>query len=184
MFWFVMYVNESIEKYLPWACPFSGVKFHGTFHFQKIIFLQLLQIWSSYCFHCDTDQLWTHTQSNNKTKCFKLILLTVKNPTPHLRTFWQYDHMHQLAPGLFCVATSTQTLIGSFVWKMIQPQDVQKNEWAQCNNLTPTVANKSDLCDGASFAEWCDGAGLFQKLFSQLGNHLCWPFLTMAWSHL
>ena len=49
------------RKYSPWACPFSGVEFHGTFHFQKIIFLQLFQIWSSYCFHCDTDQLWTHS---------------------------------------------------------------------------------------------------------------------------
>ena len=34
------------RKYSPWACPFSGVEFRGTFHFQKIIFLQLLQIWS------------------------------------------------------------------------------------------------------------------------------------------
>ena len=76
------------QKYSPWACPFSGVEFRAAFHFQKIIFFQLLQIWSSYCFHCDTDQLWRHTQSNNKTKCFKRILLTVKNPTPHLRTFW------------------------------------------------------------------------------------------------
>ena len=59
------------QKYSPWACPFSGVEFCGAFHFQKIIFLQLLQIWSSYCFHYDTDQLWMHTQSNNKTKCFK-----------------------------------------------------------------------------------------------------------------
>ena len=33
-------------KRSPWACPFSG-------GFQIIIFLQLLQIWSSYCFHCD-----------------------------------------------------------------------------------------------------------------------------------
>ena len=44
-------------------------------------------MWSSYCFHCDTDQLWTHTQSNNVTKCLKRILLSVKNPTPNLRTF-------------------------------------------------------------------------------------------------
>ena len=57
------------RKHSPWACLFSRVKFRGAFHFQKIIFLQLLQIWSSYCFHCDTDQLWMHTQSNNKTKC-------------------------------------------------------------------------------------------------------------------
>ena len=70
------------QKYSPWVGLFSGVEFCGTFHFKKIIFLQLLQIWSSYCFHCDTDQLWTHTQSNNKTKCFKWILLTVKNPNP------------------------------------------------------------------------------------------------------
>ena len=68
-------------KHPLWACPFSGVEFCGTFHFQKLIFLQLLQIWSSYCFHCDTDQLWTHTQSNNKTKGLKQILLTVKNLT-------------------------------------------------------------------------------------------------------
>ena len=33
-------------------------------------------------FHCNADQLWTHTQSNNKTKCLKWILLTVKNLTP------------------------------------------------------------------------------------------------------
>ena len=79
----ICYVREwKHQKYSPWACPFSGVKFQGTFHFQKIMFLQLLQIWSSYCFHCDTDHLWKHTQSNNKTKCFKQILLTVKNPTP------------------------------------------------------------------------------------------------------
>ena len=76
------------QKHSPWACLFLGVKFCGTSHFQKIIFLHLLQIWSSYCFHCDTDQLWTHTQSNNKTKCLKHILFTVKNPTPHLCTFW------------------------------------------------------------------------------------------------
>ena len=57
------------RKYSLWACPFSGVEFCGAFHFQKIIFLQLFQIWSSYCFDCDTDQLWMHTQSNNKTKC-------------------------------------------------------------------------------------------------------------------
>ena len=50
------------QKYSPWTCLFSGVEFHGAFHFQKIIFLQLLQIWSSYYFHCDTDQLWTHTK--------------------------------------------------------------------------------------------------------------------------
>ena len=72
------------RKHSPWACLFSGVEFRGDFYFQKIIFLQLLHIWSSYCFHCDTDQLWTHTQSNNKTKCLKQILLTVKNQTPHL----------------------------------------------------------------------------------------------------
>ena len=76
------------SKALTWVCPFSRVRFCGAFRFQKIIFLQLFQIWSSYCFHCDTDQLWTHTQSNNKTKCLKQILLTVKNWTPHLRTFW------------------------------------------------------------------------------------------------
>ena len=76
------------RKHSPWTCLFSGVEFRGAFHFQKIIFLQLLQIWSSYCFHCGADQLWTHTQSNNKTKCLKRILLTVKNRTPHLRTFW------------------------------------------------------------------------------------------------
>ena len=75
------------RKHWTWACPFSGVEFCGAFHFQKIIFLQLLQIWSSYCY-CDTDQLWTHTQNNNKTECLKWILLTVKNPTPHLRNFW------------------------------------------------------------------------------------------------
>ena len=87
--------EQKHQKYSPWACPFSGVKFHGAFHFQKIIFLQLLQIWSSYCFHCDTDQLWRHTQSNNKTKCFKQIL-TVKNLTSHLRTFWHWV-IHVLA---------------------------------------------------------------------------------------
>ena len=53
-------------KYSPWACPFSGDKFCGAFHFQKIIFLQLLQIWSSYCFHCDTDQLWTNYERTHK----------------------------------------------------------------------------------------------------------------------
>ena len=76
------------RKHSLWASPFSGVEFHGAFHFQKIIFLRLLQIWSSYCFHCSTAQLWMHTQSNNKTKCLKRILLTVKHRTPHLRTFW------------------------------------------------------------------------------------------------
>ena len=76
------------RKHSLWACPFSEVEFQGAFHLKKIIFLQLLHIWSSYCFHCDTDQLWTHTQSNNKTKCLKQILLTVKNRTPHLHTFW------------------------------------------------------------------------------------------------
>ena len=81
-------------KHSPWVCSFSGVKFCGAFHFQKLIFLQLLQIWSSYCFHCDTDQLWTHTQSNNKTKCLKHILLTVKTLTPHLRTFWHLSHIY------------------------------------------------------------------------------------------
>ena len=91
------------RKYSPWACLFSGVEFCGAFHFQKIIFLQLLQIWSSYCFHCDTDQLWTHTQSNNKTKCFKRILLTVKNPTPHLCTFWHqviYIYIYKISNKL------------------------------------------------------------------------------------
>ena len=88
MFWFVMYMNESIESTHRERVRFQGSNFVALFTFKKIIFFQLLQIWSSYCFHCDTDQLWRHTQSNNKTKCFKQILLTVKNPTPHLRTFW------------------------------------------------------------------------------------------------
>ena len=92
----IHHVRERMHrKYSPWACLFSGVKLRGAFHFQKIIFLQLLQIWSSYCFHCDTDQLWMHTQSNNKTKCFKQILLTVKNPTPHLRIFWHIIYIRK-----------------------------------------------------------------------------------------
>ena len=77
--------NVLIRHVCEWkhrAGLFSGVEFRGAFHFQKIKFLQLLQIWSSYCFHYDTDQLWTHTQSNNKTKCLKQISLTVKNLTP------------------------------------------------------------------------------------------------------
>ena len=86
------------QKYSPWACPFSGVKFCGAFHFQKMIFLQLLQIWSSYCFNCDTDQLWTHTQSNNKTKCFKQILLTVKNPTPICAPFGTKSYICNIVP--------------------------------------------------------------------------------------
>ena len=81
-------------KHPPWACPFSGVKFCGAFHFQKAIFLQLLQIWSSYCFHCDTDQLWMHTQSNNKTKCLKWILLTVKNPTSICTPFGSKSYVY------------------------------------------------------------------------------------------
>ena len=79
------------SKVLTVSVSVLAVEFRGAFHFQKIIFLHLLQIWSSYswyCFHCDTDQLWTHTQSNKKTKCLKRILLTVKNRTPYLRTFW------------------------------------------------------------------------------------------------
>ena len=73
-------------KYSPWACPFSGVEFHGTFQFQKIIFLQLLQklilfpVW-----YWPIMNAHTNWQSNNMTKCFKRIWLTVKNLTPHLR---------------------------------------------------------------------------------------------------
>ena len=61
MFWFVMLREWKHWKHSPWACPFSGVRFRVAFHFQKIIFLQLLQIWCSYCFHSDADQLWMHT---------------------------------------------------------------------------------------------------------------------------
>ena len=52
------------------------------FSLSKIIFHHLLQIWISYCFHCDTDQLWTHTQSNNKTKCLKQILFDSQKSDP------------------------------------------------------------------------------------------------------
>ena len=63
MFWFVMYVSESTK-----STHREFVRFQGSnsvaFHFQKIIFLQWLQIWSSYCFHCDTEQLWTKQQQD------------------------------------------------------------------------------------------------------------------------
>ena len=87
MFWFTIREWKH-RKRSPWACLFSisVVKFCGTFHIQKLIFLQLLQIWSSYCFHCDADQLWTHTQSNNRTKCLKQILLTVNETRPPICT--------------------------------------------------------------------------------------------------
>ena len=82
MFWFVMYANESIESTHCEHVHFQGLDLCVAFHFQKIIFLQLHQIWSSYCFHRDTDQLWTHTQSNKKTKCLKRILLSQKSDPP------------------------------------------------------------------------------------------------------
>ena len=93
------------RKYPLWACPFSGVEFCGAFHFQKKIILQLLQIWSSYCVHCNTDQLWMHTQSNNKTKCFKRILLTVKNRPP-------FAHLLALKI-IYMGSSSVLVLIGS-----------------------------------------------------------------------
>ena len=91
--WYLLCANQSCtwtkaSKVLTVSMSVFRGRILWHFYFQKIIFLQLLQIWSSYCFHCDTDQLWMHTQSNNKTKCFKQILLTAEKRLPESGTTW------------------------------------------------------------------------------------------------
>ena len=88
MFWFVMYVNESIKSTHRECVRFQGSNFVALFTFSLFCFFSSCSRFGGHYFHCDTDQLWMHTQSNNKTKCLKQILLTVNNLTPHLRTFW------------------------------------------------------------------------------------------------
>ena len=48
---------HCVKRYFLCANRFQGSNFMALFTLKKKILLQLLQFWSSYCFHCDTDQL-------------------------------------------------------------------------------------------------------------------------------
>jgi len=74
----VYHVHErKRQKHSPWACLFSGGKFCGSFHLSKINIAPDLEL--VYCFHCDIDQLWTHTQQ-------LIVKTTPQHPT--MCTFW------------------------------------------------------------------------------------------------
>ena len=75
-------MNESIKSTHHDCARFLGSNSVELFTF-KNKYCSSSSRFGTHCFHCDTDQLWTHTQSNNKTKCLKQILLTVKTPIPH-----------------------------------------------------------------------------------------------------
>ena len=92
----IRHVHEwKHRKHSPWACLFSGVEFHGAFHFQKIIFSC-----SRFGAHIVSTVILTnyeHTHKATTRQCFKRILLTVKNLTPICAPFGTKAQCHQVS---------------------------------------------------------------------------------------
>ena len=106
------------SKALTWVCPFSRVRFCGAFRFQKIIFLQLFQIWSSYCFHCDTDQLWTHTQATTRQSIWNRFYWQSKIWSPICTLFGTKSYIYILLDMISHTQLLFFSFLLSFSWKL------------------------------------------------------------------
>ena len=78
-----MYMIESIHREL---VHFQGLNSMAFFTFKNKYFSSCTRFGA----HIVSTVILTSYERTHKdkTKCLKRILLTIKNPTPHLRTFW------------------------------------------------------------------------------------------------